>query len=295
MLFSDFRSLCGKATLHCYRQSLGDSVGRANITPAGHFIELTAVETRRAEALEAHFGPLTMPARWFRLPEAPPPDDTLNILITLVDESTRYWSLLDESLHRHAAVEFIRAGGRVNPGAFQLSSAEESVVDAEERESRQELRREIARLRQRFESSGYLITGGGDEWRSAYKALSEGQDDFLRLRYRLTAMRIVCANARLLSAAAAANGREAHVKKVQEACTTVVTRFSGCPCPPLETDDKHRTIAEQLLLSGSEGLTVEALAERILERADLLGAAILGELCTTSQDPKSKSDHHPAD
>jgi hypothetical protein len=261
---------------------LGDAVGRANLTPAGHFIEATRVETRRADALANTFGPVTMPARWFRLPEGPLEGDTLHVFMSLEDESTRYWSVLDESLHRQAALEFIRAGGQISPGSFQLSSSDPAVVEAEERESRAALHQEIARLRERFLSRGYFFANVPDDWRMAYAALSAGQDDFLELRYRLTSMRVVCGNAGLLSAARAANSRDAHLQLVRETCSALVERFSRCPCPPLEADGAPSTITEQLVLSGSTDLTTEALAERILERADLVGAAILGELCAIS-------------
>jgi Zn-dependent protease with chaperone function len=278
-LFTDFGALSRNATLHYYQVSLGDAIGNANLTPPAHFVEVTTIEMRRAEALRSAFGPLTMPARWFRLPERPLDSTAIQVFVPLEDESTRYWSLLDESLHRNAALEFIRAGGRINPAVFQLSSAERAVVETEERESRTVLHQETERLRERFRNHGYLFGNAPAEWRTAYIVLSQAQQDFLELRYRLIAMRVVCGNARLLAAALAANSRDVHTHRVREACAALIERFSRCSCPPLEMAGTPCTIAEQLILSGSADLSADALAERILERLDLIGSAILGELC----------------
>jgi Zn-dependent protease with chaperone function len=289
-LFSDFEGLCRRTTRYFYGLSLGEAAEKASLQPVEYFVEETALETRRAEALEENFGPVTMPARWFRLPQGPRPDGPLQVYMSLADESTRYWSVLEESLHRFAALEFIRLGGKVKPEGFQLSSSDPKTVEVEEQSSREALQGEISRLRVRFLSRGYFFSSVPAEWISAYETYSAGQDDLLELRYRLVAMRIVLANAKLLPIDSATDGRNKHLRRVREGCDAVIRRFARCDCPALGPGDAEGTLADRLLVPEGWETDVETAAAHILDSADRIGSALLGEICWLSGAPRAQAE-----
>jgi uncharacterized protein (DUF1778 family) len=90
------------------------------------------------------------------------------------------------------------------------------LFETEERESRDALAEEIARLRETFRSRGSFFASAPEACRFAYRVFSAAQD--LRL--------------------------------VEESCRALIERLSHCPCPALEADNPSNSIAVQLMLSG---------------------------------------------
>ncbi len=281
VLFYDFPELCRAATSYHYEHSVGERLREATFVAASQFASETAGAHRRAEALAGIFGPLTQPSRWFRLPESPPEGDTIPIFVSEQDDTAEYWRLLEQALHQHAAVEFMRAGGRVEPAAFHLSSGEFGIAQDEAAASRAALTDEIARLRERYRTRGYLMKQ--DPFlRSSYSALSAEQESVLELRFRLVAHHLLSGNTKLLSAAHAANSIERSIARLKETCDSVLQRLSEVAYPVLDPGPTApATVAGELLL-GVERATINPveLAAHILDRADTLGEELLGELCT---------------
>ncbi len=281
-LFADFAALSRKATLHHYALTIGDEIRNAAVVPASQFIAETGVTTRGAEALHAIFGPLNQPSRWFRLPEEPAPGDAPDIFLPLEDDTAEYWRLLDESLRRYAALEFVRAGGLVEPAAFCVSDSTIPTIESEARASREALEAEIARLRQRYRNHGYLLPGEDNGFRAAYRALSAEQEALLELSHRCMALNVVRGESKALPADASAKAREHHTARVRECSEGIIGRLSAFPAPALGKNAPKATLAERILLSSASRLDPGELATRILDRADVLSAQILGELCAAS-------------
>ncbi len=277
VLFADFEQLSRSATLHAYNLSLGEGAAEANLRPTPAVIEATRAETRRSEALATFLGPVSMPARWFRLPTDQGKD--LVVALSDFDESGRYWSLLEESLSRHAALEFIRAGGKVQAASFQLSGSEPDDVIREAGESRDALSGEITRLQTRYLANGQLMLKTPVEWRDAYTSLAEAQPDFLHLRHLVATANLMQANLAMLPGISGPVALDAQRHHIGRTCDALCHRFASVPCPALDEGTITQTLADQLRLSGPGQLSPEDYAARVLERSDWLGATLLGEIC----------------
>jgi len=112
----------------------------------------------------------------------------------------------------------------------------------------------------------------------------------LELRHACGALLIVSRNAHFLQAAAAANARDDQTARIRRIGKGIIQRLSAVPAAPVIEDTGATTLAGQLLLSGSEQLSPEELAARILERADVTAGEILGELCAHIANPPSTID-----
>ena len=278
-LFVDFAGLCRRATLGHYELELPAQMGSMKLVPIAEFLLETSAQARRAEATQSMFGPANQPSRWFRLPDGPLASDTIHLVMTDKDETEEYWRLLNESLNRHAALEFVRAGGRVKPEAFQLMSSEPETVEAQAAASRKDLDEEIARLRNMFADVGHLLKEPDDALVAAYRALSAEQETLLELRHAWLALEIVSNNIQMLAAASAANALEKQTARITSACDAIVARLR--PLPPVTVIEAEGAtgLAAQLLLKGASELSPQELALRVLNRADVLAVELLGELC----------------
>ena len=283
MLFVDFGAICRKVTLHHYHHSLGDKLNEGAMIPALEFLASTAVETRRAQAIQSLFGPSNRPARWFRLPDEPLEGDiTLNVF--LEDQTAKYWRRLEESLNRYAALEFVRAGGKVNPSSFGVSNGDLATIQPEAQASRLALEAEIEILRDRYKTTGYLLSQYSSPLHTAYAAMSDEQENLLKLRHQWAALQVIRKNLQLLPAAAAANAIETHSKIVRHSCDAILARLSQVKYPLAEADSAPASLADQLLmgatdLAGPQELPIDERASRVLDRSDSIAEEILGAIC----------------
>lgn len=190
--------------------------------------------------------------------------------------------LLEASLNRHAALEFLRAGGKIVPAAFKVSSSDLSIVKSEADATRAAMTNEISRLRARYLAYGYSLAGAPDEVRNAYLGISAEQDNLLELRHQWVALGFISHHANRLRLAAAANAQEDHRRRVRASCDAILARLSNIKCPPLREAARFETLAGHLLMHGAERLSPLELGERILNQADVVGTGLLGELCAAA-------------
>ena len=142
-------------------------------------------------------------------------------------------------------------------------------------------------------SVGYLLRGEANDARRAYIAFSAEQDNYLELRRRWIALRLLNQNLSMLPAANAANAREAMMRDIQETCAAILGRLAEVRSPIPQQDGSSFTLAEQLLNGASaqqmESLDPIELAEGLLDNVDLVGDQVLGELCAQSSDTREAS------
>ncbi len=277
-LFADFAGLCRQATLHHYQNSLGGELATAAVVPAAEFLASYQLQDRRLSALRSFFGPADQPARWFRLPE-----ETFEggeWMTTVAKEpAEEYWRLLTESLNRNSGLQFLRAGGKIKPESFHLSSGDLETAEREALASRTALNNEIAALGERFLSRGQLLAQTDSPFRSAYLAICAEQQSLLELRHRWVTLRVLRQNLRFLPSAAAANAFEVRQQLLSDYCDAILRRLAKVPSPITEDGDAPQTFAEQILLSDGASLSVEDRCARVLNRTDALAEETLGELC----------------
>lgn len=280
VLFRDYRDLSQRATLHYLREVLGGDLASATFVPAAQYLLETRDGTLRVEALRDTFGPLTKPSRWFQLPAGPKDEGTLRVYLALEDESQKYWRLLEQSLLRYAAHQFIRAGGRIEPAAFQLSSSDEEPAEVESAASRTALNEEISRLRGLYQAHGYLLPLGREEIRAAYCAFAAEQDTLLELRHRVVALRLIQNNLGALSGNSFVSAEDAPRRQVKELCEEILGRWSRVPAPILQGHARAAAnLAERMTLGCEPDAAPEVVAAQLVDRADELGEELLGELC----------------
>ncbi len=284
ILFDDFPAICRRATLHHYRNLLGDRLAEAAFVPAGRFLFDLGAAQRREQAIARVFGALRQPWRWFRVPESLPASQGLEIRISTEDDTVEYWRLLEESLHRCAARVLLRAGAQIDPPVFHVTSGDLETVEPLARESREMLAQQMRRLREQHSSLGYLLERSSP-FGAAYAALSLEQENLLELRHLSVSLALVQSNTHLLNAARCANTIHEFSVNIRELCTGILSRLgafsSGIPSP----DGFVPTLAE-LLLNGDTGLITKLdageLAGCILGREDEVGKNVLGEWCAVS-------------
>jgi len=278
-LFEDFEGVCRKATQLHLQRSVGEELAAAAMLPAAEFLEERRVEDRWRDAMAQTFPLLTMPSRWFQLPEGPLEGDTIRVYLTGEDETAKYWKLLEESLNRNGGLEFLRAGGRIDPLSFSLSDARLEVAEKEAAESRQALREEMARLREQYRSYGYLISQEQSEVRAAYLALSDEQEKLIEVRHAWVALRVMKQNTKFLpdNGGELIQEREGRLWALADG---VLERWEAVPAPELDGMAEAETL-RALLATGAdrESMSVEDFVAQMLERADEAAERLLGELC----------------
>ena len=286
-LFADFAALARRATRFHFENTLGETFAGATLVPARQYFEETATEARRVESLEASFGPLRLPSRWFRLPDGPLEGGKLDVFLSDKDETTaEYWRLLDEFLHRQAALEFLRCGGQVNPQAFHLSEGTVETATTQADASHRAVLAEMERLRGLYGSRGYLLPEGRDEHRQAYQALAAEQEELLDLRHEMVAFDMLLEHSAKLEAAASANALDRLREQLHRRSAGILSRLERVPCPALSPGQDGRSLADHLRLHDSHELEPQDLAQRILNRSDEVGAALLGELAAGAEPPQ---------
>jgi len=292
-LFPDFAALCQQTTSYHYKVILGDAGEQSTVVPSQEFLSEVGARRERAEAKQTVFSQIGMPSRWFVLPEGPgqKPETTL---LAVADDSVQYWAILEQSLNRHAGREFLRAGGKIQPAGFHLSSGDLSDVEEEARASRESLQREIERLRKRYQGNGCMLTQDAVELRQAYGALSTEQPALLTLRYRWAAAGVLLRNLNCLNLSRAAVAREAALDGLRTLSKEIVGRLDAVPCPVVLPGMGPSSIGRQLVQGERPGIleSMDAyeLAQTILTHADDLAELLLGDLCVVSSKTWKKDE-----
>jgi Zn-dependent protease with chaperone function len=277
VIFTEFEQLCRSVTRHWFEASLGEKMSTMTLAPAAEFAAETGESERRAQAIGAFFGALQQPSRYFQFDGEMLGPIVLRLCVA--DQSVDYWKVLEESLIRNAALEFMRAGGRVEPTAFRLSSADATTVAEESADSRRRLDAEIARLRELCCGQAQILGKADTPFVEAYRALSAEQEALLNLRHRYVAFNILRLNLTHLGAANAANACEDGARGLAKACGAIVEKLKTCASPLTPGS----TLAEELLLfEPAESLEPKEMAGRILDQADAIAAELLGEICANA-------------
>jgi Zn-dependent protease with chaperone function len=254
VLFRDFGGLCQRVTGWHYEQELGEAMGEGELVAGHEFAEDKAVELRCAEAKAKVFGGTELPSRWFSL------DAGGELPEVEGDLGGEYWFLLSQWLDRQAGVDFLRAGGKINPAGFQLTSGELELSEREAEASRAGLREEMARLRKRYGGLGALLREDGD-LRRKYELLSREQEALLELRSALVSYRVLVGNLEYLGIAKAPIAKDRAEQKMRSLHDGIVERIGEL---------------EDLVVPGED---VAVCAGKLLARVDLVAERLLGELC----------------
>lgn len=289
-LFSDFEQICERATNHNYGHSLGDAVRSATFVPAVHYRLDAERRAARLEAKRMFFFNVSMPSKWFILPPKHDRSAKLTWLKADRDDMSEYWSALEVVLDRNAAIEFLRADGKINPVSFKVSSTNREIVEREALTAHAELNQEIEKLRKRYHGNGLLLTQDAAEIRTAYQALSEEQPALLQLCYLYNAARTMAGNLQFLPLATASLSRDNLLERVRESAQTILRRLSIVSWP-LESAIKAATLTDEILHgSPVEKLDSLELADILLERANMVAEDLLGELCFLSKRSADESE-----
>jgi hypothetical protein len=254
VLFRNFGGLCQRVTGWHYEQELGEAMGEGELVAGQKFAEEKAEELRRGEAKAKVFGGTDVPSRWFCL------DAGGEVPKVEGDLAGEYWFLLSKWLNRQAGVDFLRAGGKINPTGFQLTSGELAMSEQEAEASRTGLREEIVRLRKKYGGLGTLLLEDA-ELRHKYELLSREQEPLLELRSALVSYRVLVGNLEYLGIAEAPIAKERAEQKMGALYEGIVGRIGEL---------------EDLVVPGEE---LTARVEALLERVDLVAERLLGELC----------------
>lgn len=265
VLFRDFEKVCTAATAHHYAQSLGERLEPEHLVEGAQFAEEKAIELKNLDALASMFPNAHMPSRWFQLLEH---EGDVVLKVGLEDVTKDYWFWIGQSLSRRAGLEFLRAGGRINPTGFELSSGELADAEREAAESRQKLEAEMDRLGEEYRAVGRLLAEDAG-LRAAYGALAREQKLLLELRHLLVAYRVMVENAEILGLATGLNAREGLERKMRSICEQVEGRLA-------ET-------AVGAELRAVEGVELVGRVASLLDRVDVVAQRVLGELCRSSE------------
>ena len=198
----------------------------------------------------------------------------------MADQAADYWRVLEESLLRNSALEFMRSGGRINPASFRLSGSGFATVGAEVADSRRRLDAEVVRLRDLCSGQAYLLAKHESPFADAYRALSEEQDAFLELQHQFVAFKTLRANLKHLKLPAAANTSDERSRGLLETGRTILANLANCPSP---LTPGHTMVDELLLFEPVDSIESEELAARLLNRFDIVAAELLGELCAIAR------------
>lgn len=283
VLFSNFEELCRRATAHHYGIALGDRLAEGTILASASFLMDTAPDRERTEARESVFFALRMPSRWFRLNDRGFEGGELKVVVAFEDDSKGYWQRLEDSMNRRAGWELVRAGARIQPESFRVSAGDRETVERETKESRAAVAQEMANLRDRYGSKGYLLVNAPEDVQDAYRAFSNEQENLLELRHVWFALATLRGNLQFVPAANAANTLDHLSDEIRRIASGIVARLASVPSPIPQADGSRVTLAHQLL-NGADASEVEKadaqeVAVILLERADTLGEDLLGELC----------------
>jgi peptidase M48-like protein len=288
LLFPEFTDLCRRATQHHYEFTLADAVQGAHIVPSHVFLAEVAARTERVEAQQTFFANVAMPSRWFILPDGFRPEGEWAIHCAVAeDPSSAYWSALEQSLNRTAALEFLRAGGKIQQESFDLDTQDVPEVEEKVRVSYRTLQDEIEKLREKYRGNGYLLRGGPSDLAAAYRAISAEQTMLLELRHAWIAARLVVDNMKLLSLSAAPAARQAAETRLRTLCEHILNRLDRAACPVGLPGAEPSSLGLQVL----PGIRPEVfnsmpaieLAQTVLSRADEAAELLLGELCLAAK------------
>lgn len=275
-VFTDFEQLSRGITLRAYRLMLEDKLENVTLENAADYISRLRNAVRREKALELVFGAFSEPARYFRLSDGAPEPFGDAPATDAIAGSSEFSRLLEESISRNTALEFVRGGGQVAAPEFHLSGTDLPTVEREAAESRACLAAELERLRALCRRLVHSLHGAGEPFEDAYRALSAEQEALLDLVHDATAMTVVDENANLLSASEAATVLENGTRRLREKSLPILARLAGCPSPLT----RGRTLATEMTLNDPpESIDPIMLASRLVSRAEAVGAEILGELC----------------
>jgi Zn-dependent protease with chaperone function len=288
MLFRAFPDVCRRATLHQYRINLSDALKKAEIVPSHAFLTEVTAATERAAAQQILFGNINTPSRWFVLPETNSPSAEKSIYLSVdADPSEGYWNTLEQSIKQNAALEFLRAGGRIQPEAFELSSEDIPAAEEAVRASREALQTEIQTLRTTFGSNGDLLSRAASELWTAYAAVSAAQPALLELRYALAAHQLLVGNLNLLELNRAASARKSGESRLVALCRDIIHRLNAIPCPVAMAGTENSPLDKQLLPGKRPDVFNNTpaldLARTVLNRSDEVAEFLLGELCRESK------------
>jgi hypothetical protein len=200
------------------------------------------------------FGGTDVPSRWFCL------DAGGEVPKVEGDLAGEYWFLLSQWLNRQAGVDFLRAGGKIDPTGFQLTSGELAMSEQEAEASRAGLREEMVRLRKKYGGLEALLLEDA-ELRRKYELLSREQEPLLELRSALVSYRVLVGNLEYLGIAEAPIAKDRAEQKMGALYEGIVGRIGEL---------------EDLVVPGEE---LTARVEALLERVDLVAERLLGELC----------------
>ena len=283
-LFRDFAAVCRRTTERHYQQALGGELETAKVVAGGEFAREKASELRALDALAGMFPGARRPSRWFQLAEGAPPDGAIQFVAADQETTTLYWTLLEESLNRNAGLEFVRAGGKIQPAGFQLSAGDRETVEREAAHSRAQLEQEIEQLRNRYRGHGYLL-GEDVGLREAYAAVAREQEPALELRHWLVAYRVIRSNLQFLGLAEAPQAQENATRRLEEIAQGILARTAAVKNPlAREAEGEPRSLADLLLAGAKPGESdAEEIAGLLLDRMDVVGERLLGELSLLGQ------------
>jgi Zn-dependent protease with chaperone function len=285
LLFGDFDELCRRATLHHYQSRLAGELDRTAFVPSHTFLEELTARTARQQAQLMVFSSISMPSRWFTLPETEEDKQEIQFVFPAADPSAEYWKVLQQSLNRHAGLEFARCGGRIQPESFDLSSGYLSEMEQEARTSRQALEEETGKLRAAYGDIAYILTESS-ELRTAYSAIAAQQSQLLELRHAWVAAGTLIANLNFLTLSDAPIAKAAAEKRLRTMSQAIIERLDAVACPVALPGTQLSSLGTQVLPGDRTRLftSMDAVetAQTILARADEVAELLLGELCLAS-------------
>jgi hypothetical protein len=201
--------------------------GSSRLRAFSRVLQEVTGRTARQQAQQTIFANLAIPSRWFTLPETQDRNHESRIVCAVdSDPSAEYWRILEQSLNRQAALEFIRAGGRIQPETFDLSTANLTEVEEEACASRQALQHEIEKLRDMYRGNGDLLVKA-PELKPAYRAIAAEQPALLELRHAWVATQTLLANLKLLDLANAPIAKAAAEKRLLTLSKEIIERLDS--------------------------------------------------------------------
>jgi Zn-dependent protease with chaperone function len=281
VLFADFSRLCREVTRTHYDQLLEGRSDEATLVPAHQVVEELDAGRRRRESIVRCLGPLQMASQWFRLPVSMQEEGggaeqrkdehgEVTMTIAETDESSSFAMLLQKSISRNTGLRFLQAGRSIDPQSFQLASRTLEGASIEAAQIREELDRELVRLRERFAPQGTVLEMYGDPvlYRE-YQTFTTAQDLLIELRFEKSAFDSVRANIHVFDAAGAHRVIEASLQTLRDLTKQILDRLGEPLCNRLLPG----------MSAESRVKDPEELARLILPGSERLGEELLGDLC----------------
>jgi Zn-dependent protease with chaperone function len=297
-LFSDLPRLCCDATRHHYRNLPIVRERPVSYVPAGEIVGNLMAVTQFEQAVQERFrAPADFCAQWVQLsslatkeraPVAAPQRSA--------PDTGKYEDAVRKCHGNFAALLLIRAGVKINPPTFSLTSADLAQAEEAAKNSQEELRRTGEELREaakpdveQLEATLAGLLSGGfrvaapqgfpvPDPRTAwhcYLALSSWQPLLAEIRKFAFTVQIVRQNGRSIRAATSANLIEQLEKQALALMAKMVDPNSGAPVSVVFDSGQAATIGGQLGSlpgSGTDRIT------NFLARAGTLSSRALGQL-----------------